>query len=84
MQQGEIITLMRTSTVEKTANVLTDMTRLLTVKELCVWWKCSKKYIWSISVNCKSDNRLPSYKVGKHRLYKYDECCWYLQKQEAI
>lgn len=84
MLEGEIITLMHNSTVDKPANPLTNMTRLLTTQELCAWWKCSKKYIWDISVNRKGDNRLPSYKIGKRRLYKYDECCWYLQKQEAL
>lgn len=57
-----------------------DKNRLLTVAELCAWWRCSRKHIWELRTKRKGDDRLPSYKVGRHILFSYDECCFYLQK----
>lgn len=69
--------------VDKPENPLIENTRLLTTEELCKWWKVSRKYIWELSTKRKGEERLPSYKMGRRRLYMYDECCWYLKKQEA-
>lgn len=75
-----------TIVVEKPApptNPLVDRTRLLTTEEVSRWFRVSRKYIWDISMNRKGEERLPSYKMGRRRLYLYDECYWFLKKQES-
>lgn len=64
-------------------SIIFDRNRLLTVQELCAWWRCSRKYIWELRTKRKGDQRLPSYKVANGVRFSYDECLWYLKKLEA-
>jgi Helix-turn-helix domain len=57
--------------------------RLLTVKEVREMWPVSRSFLWELSTTKDESRRLPSYKVGRHRLYKYDELMWYLDKHKA-
>lgn len=59
-----------------------DRTRLLSIEQLTDWWGVSRKYIWELTKK-RGDRKLPSYKLGRRRVFIYDECYWYLKKQEA-
>lgn len=64
-------------------NELVNQGRMLTTNQVLEMWSVSRQTLWRIS-NIKSDeNRLPSYKVGGKRLYKYDELQWYLDKHKT-
>lgn len=57
--------------------------RMLSVSEVLEMWPMSRTALWRIS-NAKNDGkRLPSYKVGGKRLYRYDELMWYLDKHKT-
>ncbi len=60
-----------------------DPARLLSITQLCQWWGVSRKHIWELTTKRKGEQRLISYKIGRHRKFIYDECYWYLKKQEA-
>jgi len=60
-----------------------DPARLLSIEELASWWGVSRKYIWDLTKNRKGDKQLVSYKLGRRRVFIYDECYWYLKKQEG-
>lgn len=74
---------LNTVLVDKKQSPLTDKSRLLTTEQLCDWWGVSRKYIWELSTKRKGAARLPSYKMGRRRLYMYDECYFYLKNREA-
>jgi hypothetical protein len=67
---------------DKTFHPLTNRARLLTTAQLAAWWNVSRKHIWVLTRR-KGENKLPSYRMGKHRLYIYDECYYYLKKQQS-
>lgn len=69
---------------EDKSSELIQGSRVLSIAQLCEWWGVSKKHIWQLTTQKKGDKRLPSYKVGRRRLFSYDECYWYLKKQETL
>lgn len=57
--------------------------RMLTTKDVMAMLRISNVGLWRLS-NAKSESRrIPSYKVGGKRLYKYDEIMWYLDKHKT-
>lgn len=62
---------------------LTDQGRMLTTGQVLSMWPVSRQVLWRISNSKNEDKRLPSYKVGGKRLYKYDELMWYLDKHKT-
>lgn len=68
---------------EKPLPTKVDPARLLSIGQLADWWGVSRKHIWHLCVNAKGEKRIPSYFIGKRRVFIYDECYWYLKKQEA-
>lgn len=63
---------------------LVTQSRLLTIPQVVEMLQVSRQALWRLS-NAKShDKRIPSYKVGGKRLYKYDELMWYLDKHKSM
>jgi hypothetical protein len=62
---------------------LVDQGRMLTITQVLDMWPVSRQVLWRLSNNKNEDKRLPSYKVGGKRLYKYDELMWYLDKHKT-
>lgn len=60
-----------------------NQAKLLSIEQLADWWGVSRKYIWQLTTQRKGAQRLPSYKMGRRRMFIYDECYYYLKKQEA-
>lgn len=57
--------------------------RMLTPKEVMSILRISNVGLWRLSNSKSEDRRIPSYKVGGKRLYKYDELMWYLDKHKT-
>jgi predicted DNA-binding transcriptional regulator AlpA len=58
--------------------------RMLTSKEVMAMLNVSNVWLWRHS-NAKSEaHRIPSYKLGGKRLYKYEEIIHYLDNHKAI
>jgi excisionase family DNA binding protein len=68
---------------EKPLPVGVDRARLLSIQQLSAWWGVSRKHIWELCTKRKGEKKLPSYFIGRRRVFIYDECFWYLKKQEA-
>lgn len=60
-----------------------DQSRMLTISQVLEMWPVSRQVLWRLSNAKSEDKRLPSYKVGGKRLYKYDELMWYLDKHKT-
>lgn len=57
--------------------------RMLTTKEVMAMLRVSIVWLWR-HTNAKSEaDRVPSYKVGNKRLYKYEEIMHYLDNHKA-
>lgn len=67
-----------------TKNELVTQGRMMTITEVLAMWPMSKQALWRLSNSKNEDKRLPSYKVGGKRLYKYDELQWYLDKHKTM
>jgi hypothetical protein len=71
---------------EVSMNTKTDLVtqgRMLTPKDVISMWNISRVALWRLTNSRNESKRIPSYKVGGKRLYKYDELMWYLDKQKA-
>ncbi len=62
---------------------LVDQGRMLTAKQVATMLNVSKQVVWRLSNSKAEDRRIPSYKVGSRRRYKYDEVMWYLDKHNG-
>jgi len=74
---------MKGATMSK-VNDLATQGRMMSVKEVLTMWPMSRQTLWVLSTTKNEDKRLPSYKVGGKRLYKYDELMWYLDKHKTM
>lgn len=57
--------------------------RMLSINQVLEMWPVSRQVLWRLSNSKIEEKRLPSYKVGGKRLYKYDELMWYLDKHKT-
>lgn len=65
-------------------NELTTQGRMLSITQVLEMWPVSRQVLWRLSNSKNEHKRLPSYKVGGKRLYKYDELMWYLDKHKTM
>lgn len=63
---------------------LVSQGRMLSVSEVLEMWPVSRQALWRLANSKSEDKRLPSYKVGGKRLFKYDELMWYLDKHKTM
>ncbi len=54
--------------------------RLISVKEAMAYLGISRRTLYVMTFLHKADERIPSYKYGKSRKYKFDELNWWLEK----
>ena len=62
---------------------LTDLLnngRLLEVEDVLKMWPISRQMLYRLSTLKNADERIPSYKLGGRRLFKYDELMFWLDK----
>lgn len=59
-----------------------NKTRLLSVRETQELLNVSRTFLDRI-VRLKSENKLPSYKIGRHRKFRYEDIQWWIEKQRA-
>ncbi len=64
-------------------NHLVNQGRMLGIAEVLKMWSISRQVLWRLSNAKSEETRIPSYKVGGKRLYKYDELVWYLDKHKT-
>ena len=55
--------------------------RLLTFNQVCTLFGVSRDWLWRHSFTVKENERIPSYKVGKLRKYKFDELNYWLENR---
>lgn len=58
--------------------------RMLTTSQVLSMWPISRQGLWRVSNTKRDADRLPSYKIGGKRLYRYDELMWYLDKHRTM
>lgn len=63
---------------------LVSQGRMLTIPQVLEVVPISRQALWRLSNSKSEDNRIPSYKVGGKRLYKYDELMWYMDKHKTM
>lgn len=68
--------------IEKMA--VPSQSRMMTIGQVLEMWPVSRQVLWRLSNSRSEAKRLPSYKVGGKRLYKYDELMWYLDKHKTM
>lgn len=66
------------------AKTLVDEGRMLRVKDVLAMWPVSGKWLWEHTFNGPSEQRIPSYKFGKKRLYKYDELNYWRENRKQF
>lgn len=65
-------------------NELVGQGRMLTVDQVLQVLPVSRQVLWRLSNSKSEAKRIPSYKVGGKRLYKYDELMWYLDNHKTM
>lgn len=63
---------------------LIDEGRMLRIKDVLRMWPVSAKWLWEQTFKGEPGNRIPSYKFGGKRLYKYDELQWWGEKHRQF
>lgn len=62
---------------------LVNQGRMLSTDQVAEMWHMSRQALWRLSNAKNHDKRVPSYKVGGKRLFKFDELMWYLDKHKT-
>lgn len=68
----------------ETQTNLVNQSRMMTIVQVLDMLQVSRQVLWRLSNSKSQDKRIPSYKVGGKRLYKYDELMWYLDKHKTM
>lgn len=61
-----------------------ETAKLLTCKQVMELLGVKKNTLFKFTLHLTPDQRLPSYKVGKSRKYKFDEVMWWIDKQKNV
>lgn len=64
-------------------NTLAEEDRLLTISQVLEKWPVSRQVLWRLTNDKREAHRLPSYKIGGKRLFKYAELMWYLDNHKT-
>jgi excisionase family DNA binding protein len=60
-----------------------ERSRLITATELKTYLGVSDRWVWRWTADTDPEKRIPSYKIGKLRKYKFDEVLWWLDKRKS-
>lgn len=59
--------------------------RMLSVRETCAYLGVCRRTLFEMTFRYKPSLRLPSYKIGRHRRYKYDDLHWWIElRKQAV
>jgi len=64
-------------------HALADTSKMLTPKDVAEMLRMSTVGLWRLSNSKNESRRIPSYKVGGKRLYKYEEIIHYLDNHKT-
>lgn len=57
--------------------------RLLTTKQAMAYLGVGSRLLWKLTFSKDPTQKIPSYKVGKLRKYRYDELSWWLDNHKS-